>query len=137
MVLFLFVAFVPPVSLNGILVAAPQMLTVEGFLLALSGRIQHSKTRIGAIGLGFTAVLISLATILHPNLGEFIADSFAFLGLIGIYSRAILREKQESEIQYATETAKTLEESLKLVSQGFDYVANFEGVKLFRKRKQS
>jgi hypothetical protein len=32
-------------------------------------------------------------------------------------------------------TAKTVDEAAKLVEQGFDYVTDVDGVKLFRKRK--
>jgi integrase len=36
---------------------------------------------------------------------------------------------------YCCETAKTVEEAAKLIEQGFDYVTDVDGVKLFRKRK--
>jgi len=36
---------------------------------------------------------------------------------------------------YACATAKTVDEAAKLIEQGFDYICECEGVKLFRKRK--
>jgi len=37
--------------------------------------------------------------------------------------------------EFYSATAKTVEEAAKLVEQGFDYVTDVDGVKLFRKRK--
>ena len=37
--------------------------------------------------------------------------------------------------EYYSATAKTVEEAKKLIEQGFEYVTDLEGVKLFRKRK--
>jgi hypothetical protein len=37
--------------------------------------------------------------------------------------------------EYYSATAKTVEEAAKLIEQGFDYICDFDGVKLFRKRK--
>jgi len=37
--------------------------------------------------------------------------------------------------EYHSATAKTVEEAAKLIEQGFDYVCDYEGVKLFKKRK--
>jgi integrase len=37
--------------------------------------------------------------------------------------------------EYHSATAKTVEEAAKLIEQGFDYVCDLDGVKLFRKRK--
>ena len=37
--------------------------------------------------------------------------------------------------EYHSATAKTVEEACKLVDTGFEYVCDFEDVKLFRKRK--
>jgi integrase len=37
--------------------------------------------------------------------------------------------------EYHTATARTVEEAAKLIEQGFDYVTDVDGVKLFRKRK--
>ncbi len=37
--------------------------------------------------------------------------------------------------EYHNATAKTVEEASKLIEQGFDYITEFDGVKLFRKRK--
>jgi hypothetical protein len=36
---------------------------------------------------------------------------------------------------YVCETAKSVSEAAKLIEQGFDYVCDLDGVKLFRKRK--
>lgn len=36
---------------------------------------------------------------------------------------------------YTCEIAKTVEEAAKLIEQGFDYICDADGVKLFRKRK--
>jgi len=36
---------------------------------------------------------------------------------------------------FACQTAKTIEEAASLIEQGFDYVTEFDTVKLFRKRK--
>jgi site-specific recombinase XerC len=41
----------------------------------------------------------------------------------------------EYSSDYACATAKTVDEAAKLVEQGFDYVTDVDGVKLFRKRK--
>ena len=37
--------------------------------------------------------------------------------------------------EFYSATAKTVEETCKLVENGFDYVCEFDGVKVFRKRK--
>jgi integrase len=37
--------------------------------------------------------------------------------------------------EYYSATANTVEEAKKLIEQGFEYITDFEGVKLFRKRK--
>lgn len=39
------------------------------------------------------------------------------------------------EDEFYSATAKTVEETAKLIEQGFDYVTEVDGVKLFRKRK--
>ena len=36
---------------------------------------------------------------------------------------------------YGCATARTVDEAAKLIEQGFDYVTDVDGVKLFRKRK--
>jgi integrase len=41
----------------------------------------------------------------------------------------------DTEEDYFSATAKTLEEAKKLIEQGFEYVTEIDGVKLFRKRK--
>ena len=37
--------------------------------------------------------------------------------------------------EFYSATAKTVDEAAKLIEQGFDYVTDVDGVKLFRKRK--
>jgi site-specific recombinase XerD len=37
--------------------------------------------------------------------------------------------------EFHSATAKTVEEAAKLIEQGFDYVTEIDGIKLFRKRK--
>ena len=37
--------------------------------------------------------------------------------------------------EYASATANTIEDAKKLVEEGFEYVAEIDGEKLFRKRK--
>ncbi len=37
--------------------------------------------------------------------------------------------------EYYSATANTVSEAAKLIEQGFDYVTDVDGVKLFRKRK--
>lgn len=37
--------------------------------------------------------------------------------------------------EYYSATAKTVEDAQKLIEQGFDFVTDFDAVKLFRKRK--
>ncbi len=91
-ILVLLAAFVPPASTETILVAVPVMLTIEGFLVALSGSIKNHKQRTAALGIGFVTVLVSLATILHTNFIEFAADMIAFLSLLMFYSWALLEE---------------------------------------------
>ncbi len=52
--------------------------------------------------------------------------------------RTTLRYTQLIEIEgdeYHSATAKTIQEAQKLIEQGFEYVTDFEGTKLFRKRK--
>ena len=39
------------------------------------------------------------------------------------------------EDEFYSATAKTVEEAAKLIEQGFDYICEIDGVKLFRKRK--
>jgi integrase len=41
----------------------------------------------------------------------------------------------DSDEKYYSATAKTVEEASKLIEQGFEYVCDLDGVKLFRKRK--
>jgi hypothetical protein len=50
------------------------------------------------------------------------------------YIRAIVLDYEEDE-QYITRTAKTIEEDTKLIENGFQYVTERDGVKLYRKRK--
>jgi hypothetical protein len=50
------------------------------------------------------------------------------------YIRAIVLDYEEDE-QYITRTAKTIEEDTKLIENGFQYVTERGGVKLYRKRK--
>jgi hypothetical protein len=40
-----------------------------------------------------------------------------------------------TEENYYSATAKTVDEAKKLIEQGFEYVTEMDGVKLFRKRK--
>ena len=40
-----------------------------------------------------------------------------------------------SQDEFITKTAKTVEEACKLLEVGFDYVTEMNGIKLFRKRK--
>lgn len=40
-----------------------------------------------------------------------------------------------SEHEYSCKVAETVDEAKKLVEAGFEFVADFEGYKLFRKRK--
>ena len=52
--------------------------------------------------------------------------------------RTTLRYTQLIEIEgdeFQSATAKTVQEAAKLIEQGFDYVTDIDGVKLFRKRK--
>jgi integrase/recombinase XerD len=52
--------------------------------------------------------------------------------------RTTLRYTQLVEIEgdgFHSATAKTVEEAAKLIEQGFDYICDVDGVKLFRKRK--
>jgi len=37
--------------------------------------------------------------------------------------------------EYYSATARTVEEAQKLTEQGFEYVCDFDGIRLFRKRK--
>jgi hypothetical protein len=39
------------------------------------------------------------------------------------------------EDEFHSATAKTVDEAAKLIEQGFDYICDVDGVKLFRKRK--
>lgn len=48
-----------------------------------------------------------------------------------LYTQLVNFENDE----YHSSTAKTVEEAQKLVEAGFEYVCNFEDIKLFRKRK--
>ncbi|MEM2947047.1 MAG: site-specific integrase [Candidatus Bathyarchaeia archaeon] len=41
----------------------------------------------------------------------------------------------EANEEYVCKTAKTIEEAFKLIEQGFEYVCEIEGTKLFRKRR--
>ena len=43
--------------------------------------------------------------------------------------------KIDTEDKYYSATAKTVEEAQKLIEQGFEYVTDIDGIKLFRKRK--
>ena len=43
--------------------------------------------------------------------------------------------KMDTEDKYYSATAKTVEEAQKLIEQGFEYVTDINGIKLFRKRK--
>jgi hypothetical protein len=48
-----------------------------------------------------------------------------------LYTQLVNFESDE----YHSATAKTVEEAQKLVETGFEYVCDFEEIKLFRKRK--
>jgi len=48
-----------------------------------------------------------------------------------VYTHLISFESQE----YHSATAKTPKKAQKLIKQGFEYVCDFNGLKLFRKRK--
>jgi hypothetical protein len=48
-----------------------------------------------------------------------------------LYTQLISFESDE----FHSSTAKTVEEAQKLVEAGFEFVCNFEDIKLFRKRK--
>ena len=41
----------------------------------------------------------------------------------------------QGEVDYIAKVAKTAQEVLALMEAGFDYVTDFEGAKMFRKRK--
>jgi hypothetical protein len=41
----------------------------------------------------------------------------------------------EEEENYTCKTASNTNEAKQLIEQGFDYVTEFDGIKLFRKRK--
>jgi hypothetical protein len=47
------------------------------------------------------------------------------------YTRLIIMDKDE----YHAKVARTAKEAVKLIEQGFEYVCEMEGVKIFRKRK--
>jgi predicted RNase H-like HicB family nuclease len=49
-----------------------------------------------------------------------------------IYTHLIKLDKDE---KFYSATAKTVEEARKLIEEGFEYVCEVDGVKLFRKRK--
>jgi hypothetical protein len=49
-----------------------------------------------------------------------------------IYTHLVSFNENE---EFYSATAKTVDEAAKLIEQGFDYVTEFDGVKLFRKRK--
>lgn len=49
-----------------------------------------------------------------------------------IYTQLVQFNEEDG---YYSATAKTVSEAAKLVEQGFDYVTDVDGVKLFRKRK--
>jgi hypothetical protein len=48
-----------------------------------------------------------------------------------IYTQLVNNGSEE----FYSATAKTVEKAAKLVEQGFDYICDLDGVKLFRKRK--
>jgi hypothetical protein len=48
-----------------------------------------------------------------------------------LYTQLISFENED----YHSATAKTVQEAQKLIEAGFEYVCEFDGVKLFRKRK--
>jgi len=48
-----------------------------------------------------------------------------------IYTHLVKFESDE----YHSAVARTVEEACRLIEAGFEYVHNFDGVKLFRKRK--
>ena len=48
-----------------------------------------------------------------------------------VYTQMVQFKKEE----YASATANTIEDAQKLVEEGFEYVTEIDGVKLFRKRK--
>jgi hypothetical protein len=50
------------------------------------------------------------------------------------YIRAINLDYEEDD-QWISRTSTTLEEDAKLIENGFQYVTEIEGTKLFRKRK--
>jgi hypothetical protein len=50
------------------------------------------------------------------------------------YIRAIILDYEEDD-QWISRTAKTIEEDMNLVNNGFQYVTERDGIKLYRKRK--
>jgi hypothetical protein len=48
-----------------------------------------------------------------------------------VYTQMVQFKKEE----YTSATANTIEDAQKLVEEGFEYVTEIDGVKLFRKRK--
>jgi hypothetical protein len=49
-----------------------------------------------------------------------------------IYTQLVQFSEEDG---YYSATAKTVDEAAKLIEQGFDYICDVDGVKLFRKRK--
>lgn len=49
-----------------------------------------------------------------------------------IYTHLVAFEQSD---EYTSSVAKTVEEAQKLIEIGFEYVTEFDGVKIFRKRK--
>ena len=75
-VLFVIVSYAATLSINAIVDTATSLLTVEGFLLALSPLIEDKKARILRITVGRLAIMSSLITIVVAR---------AVLGLQALY----------------------------------------------------
>jgi dihydropteroate synthase len=50
-----------------------------------------------------------------------------------VHLESIIYQRTESDV-WTVRAAKTVEEAMELLKVGFDYITDFEGLKLFRKR---
>jgi hypothetical protein len=57
------------------------------------------------------------------------------IDVVIIRAKLASSEGQLEGCSHALTTVKTFDEAAKLIEQGFDYVCDIDGVKLFRRRK--
>jgi hypothetical protein len=86
----------------------------------------RAKASSRIVGIGLSALNVASSS---PNMNANMINMIQPNTLI--YTQLVDFKEEE----YVCKVAKTVEEACKLIEAGFEYVCNFDDVKLFRKRK--